>query len=109
MLDLWKTHWGWKSHYHCHITGKFRGATHWNCNINLQLTRKVPAIFHNLRGYDSDLVFYELKKFPVKTQEFGFKNLGLLKQKDAYPYEYMTVLKDLVKKNYPIKNVFTAL
>ena len=20
---------------HCHITGKFRGATHWSCNINL--------------------------------------------------------------------------
>ena len=23
---------------HCHITGKFRGAARWNCNINLQLT-----------------------------------------------------------------------
>ena len=20
---------------HCHITGKFRGAPHWTCNINL--------------------------------------------------------------------------
>ena len=43
------------------------------------------------------------------TQEFGSKNLELLKQKDAYPYEYMNGLKDLVKKNYLIKNVFTAL
>ena len=29
---------------HCHVTGKFRGAAYWNCNINFQLT----VIFHNL-------------------------------------------------------------
>ena len=51
---------------HCHITGKFRGAAQWGRNINLQLTKKVPVIFHNLRGYDSHLIFYELKKIDVK-------------------------------------------
>ena len=25
---------------HCHITGKCRGAAHWDCNINLKLTKK---------------------------------------------------------------------
>ena len=34
---------------YCHVTSKFRGTAHWSCNINLQLTKKVPAIFHNLR------------------------------------------------------------
>ena len=51
---------------HCHVTGKFRGAAHWNCNINLQLTKKVPIIFHNLRGYDIRLIFNELDRFHVK-------------------------------------------
>ena len=117
---------------HCHVIGKFRGVAHWGCNINFQLTRKVPVIFHNLRGHNSHLILNELDKFdakinlkkmpnglekyiaffsnknfdsmqfmnsslhkPVKNlsdedskysvEEFGFKNLELLKQKGDYP------------------------
>ena len=51
---------------HCHVTGKFKGAAHQNFNANLQLTKTFPVIFHNLRGYDSHLIFNELKKFSVK-------------------------------------------
>ena len=52
---------------HCHVTGKFRDCNiNWDCNINFQLTKKVPVIFHNLRGYDSHLIFNELDKFDVK-------------------------------------------
>ena len=50
----------------CHVTEKFRGAAHGSCNINLQLTKKVPVIFHNLRGYNSHLIFHELDKCDVK-------------------------------------------
>ena len=53
---------------HCHVTGKFRGAAYRNCNVNLKLNKKFPVIFHNLRGYDSHLIFNELDKFNVKIK-----------------------------------------
>ena len=40
-----------------------------SCNINLQLNKKVPVIFYNLRGFDSDLIFDELNKFDVKIHD----------------------------------------
>ena len=52
---------------HCHITGKFRGSAHWDCNINFQLTQQIPVIFHNLKSYDSHLVFSELHEFNLKV------------------------------------------
>ena len=48
--------------------GKFRGAAHQNCNVILKLTKKVPVKFHNLRGYNSHLIFNELDKFDVKIK-----------------------------------------
>ena len=48
---------------HCLITGKYRGAAQYSCNINLKITKKVPVIYQNLKGYDSHLIFKELNKF----------------------------------------------
>ena len=59
-------HYDEKVRDHCHITGKFRGSAHWDCNINFQLTKKIPVTFHNLKGYDSHLLFSELYKFVLK-------------------------------------------
>ena len=50
---------------HCHITGKYRGAAH-SCSINLKISKKVPVMFHNLKGYDGHLIFKELSKFNAK-------------------------------------------
>ena len=52
---------------HCYITGKFRGSAHWDCNINFQLTKKIYVIFHNLKIYDSHLIFSEQHKFNLKV------------------------------------------
>ena len=48
------------------LHGKYKGSFHWSGNINLKLTKKVPVIFHNLRGYGSHLIMQEIDKFDVK-------------------------------------------
>ena len=50
---------------HCHVIGKFRGAAHNKCNINLRLPRKLPIIFHNLQRYDGHIIFKQLNNFDV--------------------------------------------
>ena len=42
------------------------------------------------------------------TEEFGFKNLELLKQKDVYHYEYMESLKRFSEKNLPDEECFCS-
>ena len=49
------------------MTYKFRGVAHWDCNINFQLTKKIPVIFHNFKGYDKHLIFSELHKYNLKV------------------------------------------
>ena len=46
---------------HSHVMGKFRGASHSKCNINLRLPKKPSIIFHNLQGYDGHIIFKKLK------------------------------------------------
>ena len=48
---------------HCHVTGKYRGSAHTDCNLSYRLTNKIYVIFHNLRGYDSHLIMQEIGKF----------------------------------------------
>jgi len=44
---------------HCHITGKYRGSAHKDCNLKLRLepeSIKIPVFFHNFKGYDSHFI-----------------------------------------------------
>ena len=50
---------------HCQATGKFIGAAHNKYNIILRLPKKLPVIFHNLHGYDGDIIFKELNNSNV--------------------------------------------
>ena len=46
--------------------------------------------------------------FIYLTEECSSKKLEALKQKDAYPYEYMGSCKRFSEEKLPEKNVFTA-
>ena len=48
---------------HCHISGKYRGSAHQECNLKFRIEPnkiKIPVIFHNLRGYDSHFIMREI-------------------------------------------------
>ena len=54
---------------HCHITGKFRGSDHQECNLKLRIKPediKIPIIFHNLRGYDSHFIMQQIGEIAKK-------------------------------------------
>ena len=51
---------------HCHVTGKYRGSAHRDCNINVKLNHKIPIVFHNIKNYGSHLIMQELGKCNFK-------------------------------------------
>ena len=66
---------------HCHVTGKYRGAAHKNCNLNFQITDKIPVIFHNLRGYDSHFIIQEIGEIIKKHKYTEIGKDGKEKEK----------------------------
>ena len=46
--------------------------------------------------------------FKYLVEEFGSKNLELLKQKGDYPYEYMNSFERFNEKNYLLEKIFTV-
>ena len=45
---------------HCHMTGRYRGSAHQSCNLNFKVTKKIPVVFHNLRGYDGHFIMQQI-------------------------------------------------
>ncbi|XP_057299328.1 uncharacterized protein LOC130629953 [Hydractinia symbiolongicarpus] len=65
---------------HCHVTGRYRGSAHNDCNLSYRLTDKVPVVFHNLRGYDSHFIMQQIGKI---VKKHSYKNKwGELKEMD---------------------------
>lgn len=78
---------------HCHMTGKFRGAAHSDCNINFKLTGRIPVIFHNLMEYDSHFIMQaigkvgkQLKCIPKNTEKYISFSSGCMDFKDSFQF-----------------------
>jgi len=92
---------------HCHLTGKFRGAAHESCNVNYQIPKFIPAIFHNLSGYDSHLF---IKKLKAKCEGISEKISCIAKSEENYITFSKKVLvdwftKEIIKKDEDGKEV----
>ena len=46
--------------YHCHYTGKYRGAAHSICNLKFNVSNEIPVVFRNDSNYDYHFVIKEL-------------------------------------------------
>ena len=95
---------------HCHITGKYRGAAHNDCNLKLRLdpkTTTVPVVFHNLRGYDSHLIMQAISRvegsiscIPNNMEKYISFSLGQLRFIDSLQFLNAS-LDSLVSANQP--------
>ena len=64
-----------KHRHHCHLSGKFIGSAHQVCNQNLKVQAKIPVFFHNLKKYDSHLIFSSIEKSAkIKCIAQNFEN-----------------------------------
>ena len=73
---------------HCHITGKYRGSAHQDCNLKLRLNPekiKIPVIFHNLRGYDSHFIMQNIGEIAKKHTHKNSKGREIEMQINAIP------------------------
>ena len=81
----------YKVKYHCHYTGKYRGAAHNICNLRYlryKIPKEILIVFHNGSTYDYHLIIKEL----VKECEENFECLGENTEK------YITFSAPLKKK-----------
>ena len=69
---------------HDHLTGKYRGSAHQQCNLKyLFKNYRVPVIFHNLKGYDSHLIIkafnnknFSIDCIPTSTEKYLSFSIG---------------------------------
>ena len=91
---------------HCHLTGKYRGPAHQDCNLNYRINPdkvQIPCFFHNLKNYDGHLLISAAKKhhgdivvIPSTTEKYISFTIGDVVFKDSLAFTQAS-LDDLVK------------
>ncbi|XP_065180407.1 uncharacterized protein LOC135810966 [Sycon ciliatum] len=62
---------------HDHLTGNYRGAAHYQCNIQLSIypdRQIIPVVFHNLKGYDAHHLIAHIGMTEVEEVEYEDSN-----------------------------------
>ena len=88
---------------HCHLTGKYRGAAHSQCNLDYKLPSFYSVIFHNLSGYDTHMFIKELAGVKDPLEGVGLtKTRGkidcIAKTEENYISFSKTIVVDLFEK-----------
>jgi len=107
-----------KCHDHCHLTGKFRGAAHMECNLQLKFKKRIPVILHNFKSYDSHLIIHGFNKFgdkfrviPNNSKNYlsvSVDNITFIDSLQFLPCNLETLVNNLKSENDPGKH-FTIL
>jgi len=85
---------------HCHLTGRYRGPAHSNCNLNYKNSFYIPIVFHNLSGYDAHFIIKE-----IATAYEGYVDvLSITKEKYISFTKHVDSTKDNNEKNFQKKN-----
>ena len=93
---------------HCHITGKYRGAAHRRCNLNLQLPKFMPIFFHNFQNYDINLFKKEMLRLPnLLPEKDPFHNITFnCIPRTIYKFISISILFPYVKQEHGANKTF---
>ena len=82
-----------KVNYHCHYTGKYRGAAHNICNLRYRIPKEILIVFHNGSTYEYHFIIKEV----VKEFDGNFECLG--ENTEKYITFSVPIKKEIENKN----------
>ncbi|XP_021342706.1 uncharacterized protein LOC110443060 [Mizuhopecten yessoensis] len=103
---------------HCHLSGKFRGAAHTECNLKYKYPSHIPCVFHNLKQFDAHILTEskgifkdrELNCIPNTTEKYISFSLGDIRFIDSFQFmsqSLETLTENLAKEGVVKFNNFS--
>lgn len=96
---------------HCHLSGRFRGAAHQQCNVLYRLPKRLPIVIHNGAAYDWHFIVHALathhsKKIQIIAQNaerfitFMYRTQGV-EVRFLDSYKFLAGSLDTLSANVP--------